>query len=146
MTPILRGLLPARSRERFRKTQNRKDATRKMIQTRTYKTHALVATLLLAGLQSGMKAAEIGAVTTIAGSPGVVAYKNGTGSQAYFESPKAMSTDRQGNIYTVDSWCGTLRKITPGGVVSTLAGPSPAMGCTAGSADGTGSAAQFNSP
>ncbi len=108
----------------------------------------LKSALLFAGLQNGIlcAAAENGAVTTLAGSPGVAGYVNGTGSHALFLSPKAMSTDSNGNVYTVDSFCGTLRKITPQGKVSTVAGPTPAMGCAFGSADGTGSAARFNSP
>jgi len=112
----------------------------------THKTNALVLALLLAGLQSSVLIAgsEDGVVTTLAGSPGVGGYTNG--SHALFLSPKAMSTDREGNVYTVDNYCGTVRKITPEGEVSTLAGPTPAMGCVFGSVDGTGSAARFNSP
>jgi hypothetical protein len=87
---------------------------------------------------------EIGIVTTLAGSAGSGGHTDGTGSEALFASPKAMSTDHAGNIYTVDNFCGTLRKITPNGNVTTIAGPT--TGCAFGSTDGTGSAARFNSP
>ena len=108
----------------------------------------LTVILILAGAQSRILSAgqEVGVVTTLAGTAGDFGYTNGAGNQALFESPKAMSTDKQGNIYIVDSYCGTLRKITPGGVVTTLAGPTPVMGCAFGSADGQGNAARFNSP
>jgi sugar lactone lactonase YvrE len=108
---------------------------------------ALTLVLVFAGLQGHIvKGAEDGVVTTVAGMPRSDDYKNGTGSRALFVSPKAMSTDKEGNLYTVDNFCGTLRKITPEGVVTTVAGPTPAMGCRFGSADGTGSAARFDSP
>lgn len=108
----------------------------------------LAVVLLVAGSQNSFIRAgtENGLVTTLAGSPGVGGYMNGTGSQAWFLSPKAMSTDSKGNIYTVDNFCGTLRKITARGEVTTIAGPTPSMGCAFGNVDGTGSAARFNSP
>lgn len=81
-------------------------------------------------------------VTTLAGTAGPCGYADLTGSAAQFCSPKGMSVDTAGNIYTVDNFGGTLRKITPAGAVTTLAGLSGFFG----SADGTGSAARFSVP
>src|SRR5205823_3531610 len=81
-------------------------------------------------------------VTTLAGSPGVRGGANGTGSAASFELPEGMAVDSTGNIYVADTDASTIRKITPGGVVSTFAGSFAKFG----SLNGTGSAARFNLP
>jgi hypothetical protein len=82
-------------------------------------------------------------VTTLAGSPGVGgSLVDGTGSAARFGGPEGVATDSGGNVYVADTFNDTIRKITPAGVVTTLAssaGPSD-------SADGTGSTARFSSP
>src|SRR5438067_10060764 len=83
-----------------------------------------------------------GVVTTLAGSPGLRGGANGTGSAASFELPEGMAVDSTGNIYVADTDVSTIRKITPGGVVSTFAGSFAKFG----SLNGTGSAARFNLP
>ena len=82
-----------------------------------------------------------GVVTTLAGVAGVAGSANGTGNGALFMGPRAVTLDPAGNLYVSDG-SSTIRKIAPGGVVSTLAGTA---GVT-GSADGLGAAAQFNGP
>ncbi len=81
--------------------------------------------------------------TTLAGAPGtVVNSKDGTGTEAQFDAPRGVAIDTAGNVYVGDATNNTLRKVTPAGVVTTLAG-------TAGSGaptNGTGAAARFNEP
>jgi DNA-binding beta-propeller fold protein YncE len=67
---------------------------------------------------------------------------DGAGTQARFYSPQGIAVDSTGNSYVVDEGNHTIRKITPAGVVTTLAG-SPGI---PGAADGTGAAARFDSP
>lgn len=81
-----------------------------------------------------------GTVTTVAGAPGQAGYVDGTGSAARFNLPLDLAIDVAGNLYVVEN-SGAVRKITPGGEVSTLAGGA-AMG-TAPAPDGQGSAAKF---
>jgi hypothetical protein len=83
-----------------------------------------------------------GVVTTLAGTAGSSGSTDGTGSAARFASPTGVAVDAAGNVYVADRANHTIRKITPGGVVTTLAG---AAGDT-GSSDGTGSAARFSAP
>lgn len=107
------------------------------------------------GNQTIRRIAPGGAVTTLAGTPGlpivtangvlpgaIVGGGDGTGAAARFGSPVALAVDGAGNVYVADSGYDTVRKITPGGVVTTLAG-NPGV---AGNADGTGSGALFDSP
>ncbi|WP_371867940.1 gluconolaconase [Pseudoduganella rivuli] len=80
-----------------------------------------------------------GTVTTLAG--GAEGYADGPAAQARFNTPSGIAIDRQGNLYVADTGNHAIRKITPDGTVSTLAGSG-----VAGTADGIGKAAQFNGP
>jgi streptogramin lyase len=88
------------------------------------------------------KITPAGVVTTIAGTAGNVGSEDGTGAAASFSSPRGVAVDRAGNVYVADTLNHTIRKITPGGVVSTLAGTVGDVG----SADGKGAAASFKYP
>src|ERR1039458_8445043 len=91
------------------------------------------------------KVARVGSnwvVTTIAGLAGSSGTNDGTGSAARFNFPCAVAADTNGNLYVTDEGNNTIRMVTPAGVVTTIAG----VAGNSGSADGTGSAAQFNSP
>jgi sugar lactone lactonase YvrE len=81
-------------------------------------------------------------VTTFAGLAGHYGTTDGTGSAARFGYPNGVAVDTHGNVYVADTHNDTIRKITPAGVVTTLAG----LAGNPGSADGTGSAARFNLP
>jgi|GEM_PF-500003 len=81
-------------------------------------------------------------VSTFAGQMGVHGALNGTGSAAQFNTPTGLAIDAQGNLYVADFINYTIRKITPAGVVTTLAGSAGNLGAV----DGTGTAARLNHP
>ena len=83
-----------------------------------------------------------GAVSTLAGQAGVPGSADGTGTNALFYNPTGLAVDVAGTIYVSDSGNHTIRRITSGGVVVTLAGLAGESGAT----DGPGSLARFNSP
>jgi sugar lactone lactonase YvrE len=82
-------------------------------------------------------------VSTLAGSVQAPGSMDGMGAVAQFNSPTNVASDGAGNIYVADTKNDTVRKITPAGLVSTIAG-SPGI---PGSSDGaTGDLARFNAP
>jgi len=86
------------------------------------------------------KISSSGDVTTLAGSgaPGAV---DATGTAASFNQPIALCVDPSGNVYVADQGNNKIRKITPQGVVSTLAGNG-----TAGLQDGKFAASELKQP
>ena len=88
------------------------------------------------------KITPAGVVTTFAGTAGTIGSTDGTGSAARFKNPYAITIDSSDNLYVCDTYNNTIRKITPAGVVSTIAGTAGSEGST----DGTGSAARFKYP
>ena len=80
-----------------------------------------------------------GVSTTLAGA--VEGYAEGLGKAASFNTPSGLAVDGAGNLYVADTGNNAIRKITPDGKVSTLAGDG-----LAGDKDGRGAAARFNGP
>lgn len=80
-----------------------------------------------------------GIVRTIAGDN--EGFANGVGSAARFKAPAGVAVDASGNIIVADCQNNRIRKITPEGVVSTIAGDGGE-----GHADGIGTAATLTSP
>jgi len=80
-----------------------------------------------------------GLVSTLAGMPGVSGAADGTGSDARFNETEDVVVDGGGNVFVVDEDNFTLRRITPAGVVTTIAG----MPGVPGNADGVGTTARF---
>jgi sugar lactone lactonase YvrE len=88
------------------------------------------------------KIATNGQVSTIAGQVMSFSFVNANGTSALFNRPFSVAVDSAGNIYVADKDNSVIRKITPIGDVSTLAG----LPGSTGSADGVGSAARFDLP
>ncbi len=88
------------------------------------------------------KITALGVTTTPAGLALATGSADGTGSVARFNLPEGEATDIVGNIYIADTANSTIRKMTPGGTVTTIAGQAGVQGLT----DGNGTAALFNQP
>jgi sugar lactone lactonase YvrE len=80
-------------------------------------------------------------VTTIAGKAGVVGYVDGEGNNALFYQPHGIAVNEKGEIFVADLLNHAIRKITPEGFVTTLAGTREI-----GFKDGEGKNARFNRP
>jgi sugar lactone lactonase YvrE len=93
------------------------------------------------------KVTSSGVVTTLAGSAGTNGMADGTGSNARFNFPQGLAVDTLGNLYVADTWNHAIRKVTPAGVVTTLAGVPGLYGNIDGTSLGTGTnAARFYCP
>ncbi|MDT8447949.1 MAG: hypothetical protein RRB13_13740 [bacterium] len=109
--------------------------------TQDYKVTTIASTGFSGGVYSGGNLSLNAVVTTFAGTAGTAGTDNGYRTNATFNRPKGLTSDGQ-NFYISDSAGHVIRKLDgKSGQVTTLAGSG-----TAGSADGIGTAAQFNSP
>jgi secreted PhoX family phosphatase len=81
-------------------------------------------------------------VTTLAGTANRAGAADGTGAAASFSLPYGITVDPSGNLYVTDGNNSAIRKVTPAGVVTTIAGTAG----QAGNVDGNGTAARFNLP
>ncbi len=86
------------------------------------------------------KITPAGVVSTFAGS-GNQGVTDGAGTLASFNAPTGITADASGNLFVADAGNNLIRKITPAGVVSTVAGSD-----STGSANGIGNAASFYDP
>src|ERR1035438_475343 len=89
-----------------------------------------------------LKITPAGVVMTLAGTPNVRGRADGIGSAASFVYPIGIATDSAANIYVADKVSNTIRKISPTGVVTTVAGTAG----VSGHADGIGKDASFAGP
>lgn len=103
-----------------------------------------------------IKVSPNGSAVLFAGRSGIRGGRDGKGDEAEFTNPAALATDAAGNVYVADGlyktaspmnmllWRAAIRKITPDGTVSTLAGsPSAGDQSNVGSVDGIGTDARF---
>ncbi|MCE7997216.1 MAG: hypothetical protein HEP71_34970, partial [Roseivirga sp.] len=81
-----------------------------------------------------------GNVSAFVGSSGNTGLVDGTGSAARFFDIRGITLDNDGNLIVADKENHAIRKVTPAGVVTTIAGG------TAGFMDGIASVAMFNKP
>lgn len=82
------------------------------------------------------------AISIVAGDVNTAGNTNATGAAARFRAPSGIAIDTAGNLYVADTGNFTIRRITPAGVVTTLAGSAE----NPGSINGTGAGARFRNP
>ncbi|NBV85544.1 MAG: hypothetical protein EBS01_04615, partial [Verrucomicrobia bacterium] len=88
------------------------------------------------------KVAVDGTVSTFAGSPLSSGSLDGFRTSARFNNPYGLAFDTIGNLYVAENSNHAIRKITPSGLVTTVAG----LKGTSGTVEGIGTAARFNTP
>ena len=85
-----------------------------------------------------------GVVTTFAGAITTCGAADGTATTARFNNPRGIAIDGSGNLYVADTFNHTIRRITPAGAVTTIAGVAGVAGLPTGA--GTGTAEHFSFP
>lgn len=101
------------------------------------------------GTQGIRRIEPSGQTTRMAGKPGPdissrQGSDDGQGLAASFRHPRGLAADSAGNVYIADAGNNLIRKMTPAGSVSTVAGLSPEK--SAGYHDAPGSEARFRNP
>jgi uncharacterized protein (TIGR03437 family) len=72
-------------------------------------------------------------IEPVAGTPRLLG-DNGPATAALLWSPQGVTVDAAGNLYIADTGNGRIRKVTPGGIISTIAGSTPGFSGDAGAA------------
>jgi sugar lactone lactonase YvrE len=90
--------------------------------------------------------ANAGTVTTLAGAVAHSGIEDGTGGQARFNAPAAMTSDGDGNLYVADALNSTIRRVAADGTVTTIAGTALTIPNVGENGDGTGTDALFGLP
>src|SRR5260370_20719161 len=103
-------------------------------------TRFLSVAFLVAGLMLAQRMANAQVVTTLAGSGGSGS-GDGKGAEAAFWDPQGLAVDTSGNVYAADTTSLKIRKVTPDGLVTTVAGNGHP-----GYEDGVGTKARFFGP
>ncbi|HZT61019.1 MAG TPA: hypothetical protein VFA21_20610 [Pyrinomonadaceae bacterium] len=85
------------------------------------------------------KVSPQGEVSTLAG--GGEGFADGAGAAAQFNTPSALALDGEGNVFVADTGNNRIRKVTPDGRVTTVAGDGKV-----GFKDGAAAEAEFDSP
>ncbi len=86
-----------------------------------------------------------GTITTVAGSGSTLSFGDGgPATSAGMTIPIRCAVDQSGNLYIVDQGAFNVRKVTPGGIISTFAGIANSQGFSGDT--GPAVAAQFNNP
>lgn len=95
-----------------------------------------------AGNHTIRKITTTGSVITFAGMPGIAGTNDGTGLQARFNGPTAITLDSSGNLFVADTGNCTVRKVTQDGTVTTIGG----LPGVKGGVNGIGTNGLFVSP
>jgi len=78
------------------------------------------------------KVTAAGVVTTLAGTAGLSGSADGTGAAARFNFPRGVAVDSSGNVYVADTGNSLIRKLTPNGTTTTVAGTAGMAGILLG--------------
>ena len=95
----------------------------------------------VSGIAITCRESKLSVLTGSGGGPG---YSDGVGTNSRFNRPGGTAVDADGNVYVADRDNNLIRKITPAGVVSTVAGSPGEEGL--GWVDGVGAEARFCHP
>ncbi|MFA6313056.1 MAG: hypothetical protein WC681_16365, partial [Sterolibacterium sp.] len=82
----------------------------------------LAGNLYLSARNNILKLSPLGDWVTLAGSAEIIGSEDGLGTAARFNIPGGLALDREGNLFVADRGNNTVRKISPDGRVSTVAG------------------------